>query len=117
MEPSPGVLRATLDFVARVWNKAGADDIFFLALPLFHIFGLNVTLGLLVMNGATGVVLDRFEPANEHEKKALELLRAWDRTTEEDSVGASIAMTTSRPSKVERTTEPWRAARSERTRR
>ena len=38
------------------------DDVLFLALPLFHIFGLNVTLGLLVMNGATGVLMERFEP-------------------------------------------------------
>jgi long-chain acyl-CoA synthetase len=38
------------------------DDVLFLALPLFHIFGLNVTLGLLVMNGATGVLVERFEP-------------------------------------------------------
>lgn len=38
------------------------DDVLFLALPLFHIFGLNVTLGLLVMNGAKGVLLERFEP-------------------------------------------------------
>lgn len=38
------------------------DDILFLALPLFHIFGLNVALGLLVMNGATGVLVERFEP-------------------------------------------------------
>jgi long-chain acyl-CoA synthetase len=38
------------------------DDVVFLALPLFHIFGLNVSLGLLVMNGATGLLVDRFEP-------------------------------------------------------
>ena len=38
------------------------DDVLFLSLPLFHIFGLNVTLGLLVMNAATGVLLERFEP-------------------------------------------------------
>lgn len=38
------------------------DDVLFLALPLFHIFGLNVTLGLLVMNGAKGVLVERFEP-------------------------------------------------------
>ena len=38
------------------------DDVLFLALPLFHIFGLNVTLGLLVMNGATGLLMERFEP-------------------------------------------------------
>src|SRR5687768_17461412 len=33
------------------------EDVLFLALPLFHIFGLNVTLGLLVMNGAKGVLV------------------------------------------------------------
>ena len=38
------------------------DDVLFLALPLFHIFRLNVTLGLLVLNGATGVLVERFEP-------------------------------------------------------
>lgn len=37
-------------------------DVLLLALPLWHIFGLNVTLGLLVLNGATGVLLERFEP-------------------------------------------------------
>jgi long-chain acyl-CoA synthetase len=38
------------------------EDIVFLTLPLFHIFGLNVTLGLVIMNGATGVLVERFEP-------------------------------------------------------
>ncbi|MDP9067535.1 MAG: long-chain fatty acid--CoA ligase [Actinomycetota bacterium] len=42
--------------------QVSEDDVLLLALPLFHIFGLNVTLGLLVMNGATGVLMDRFEP-------------------------------------------------------
>ena len=37
-------------------------DVVFLALPLFHIFGLNVCLGLVVMNGAAGVLVERFEP-------------------------------------------------------
>ncbi|MGH2807271.1 MAG: long-chain-fatty-acid--CoA ligase [Actinomycetota bacterium] len=39
-----------------------ADDVLFLALPLFHIFGLNVGLGLLVLNGASGVLVDKFDP-------------------------------------------------------
>lgn len=43
-------------------NSVTSDDVVLLALPLFHIFGLNVSLGLLVMNGATGVLVDRFEP-------------------------------------------------------
>ena len=38
------------------------DDVLLLVLPLFHIFGLNVTLGLLVMNQATGILVERFEP-------------------------------------------------------
>ena len=38
------------------------DDVLLLALPLFHIFGLNVTLGLLVMNAAKGVIVEKFEP-------------------------------------------------------
>lgn len=38
------------------------DDVLLLALPLFHIFGLNVTLGLLVMNCATGILVERFDP-------------------------------------------------------
>jgi long-chain acyl-CoA synthetase len=42
--------------------RVTADDVLLLALPLFHIFGLNVTLGLVVMNGATGVLVERFEP-------------------------------------------------------
>lgn len=43
-------------------DKVEEDDVLFLALPMFHIFGLNVPLGLLVMNGASGVLLERFEP-------------------------------------------------------
>jgi long-chain acyl-CoA synthetase len=38
------------------------EDVLLLSLPLFHIFGLNVTLGLLARTGATGVLTDRFEP-------------------------------------------------------
>jgi long-chain acyl-CoA synthetase len=38
------------------------EDVVFLTLPLFHIFGLNVTLGLVIMNGATGILVERFEP-------------------------------------------------------
>ncbi|HEX2241012.1 MAG TPA: long-chain fatty acid--CoA ligase [Actinomycetota bacterium] len=43
-------------------GAATEEDVLFLALPLFHIFGLNVALGLLVMNGASGVLVERFEP-------------------------------------------------------
>lgn len=43
-------------------DRVEEEDILFLALPMFHIFGLNVPLGLLVMNGASAVLLERFEP-------------------------------------------------------
>jgi long-chain acyl-CoA synthetase len=39
-----------------------STDVLLLSLPLFHIFGLNVTLGLLARTGATGVLTDRFDP-------------------------------------------------------
>jgi long-chain acyl-CoA synthetase len=55
-------LLANLRQQMEVPHSAREDDVFLLALPLFHIFGLNVTLGLLAMNGATGLLLDRFEP-------------------------------------------------------
>ena len=55
-------LLANLKQQMEVPQSARESDVFFLALPLFHIFGLNVTLGLLAMNGATGLLLDRFEP-------------------------------------------------------
>ncbi|MDQ3954590.1 MAG: long-chain fatty acid--CoA ligase [Actinomycetota bacterium] len=38
------------------------DDVLLMVLPLFHIFGLNVPLGLLLKNAATGVLLERFDP-------------------------------------------------------
>ena len=60
---SHGNLQANLDQQMQVPDaRVTEDDVLFLALPLFHIFGLNVTLGLLVMNGATGVLIERFEP-------------------------------------------------------
>lgn len=40
-----------------------ADDVLLLALPLFHAYGLNSGLGALAYFGATGVLLERFDPA------------------------------------------------------
>jgi long-chain acyl-CoA synthetase len=60
---SYGNLRANLDQQMAVPGaQVEPSDVLLLALPLFHIFGLNVTLGLLVTSGATGVLLERFEP-------------------------------------------------------
>ena len=58
-----GNLRANLDQQMRVeGSNVESSDVLLLALPLFHIFGLNVSLGLLVMNGAKGVLVERFDP-------------------------------------------------------
>jgi long-chain acyl-CoA synthetase len=58
-----GNLLANLDQQLSIPDaRVEPDDVLLLALPLFHIFGLNVTLGLLVKTGATGVLTERFEP-------------------------------------------------------
>ena len=38
------------------------EDVILLTLPFFHIFGLNVPLGLMVKTGASGILLEGFEP-------------------------------------------------------
>lgn len=50
-------------------GKVARDDVVLMVPPFFHIFGLNVVLGLTVQAGATGVVVASFEPA-----EALELI-------------------------------------------
>lgn len=59
---SHGNLLANLDQQMQVPEAVTEDDVLFLTLPMFHIFGLNVPLGLLIMNGASGVLVERFEP-------------------------------------------------------
>ena len=39
-----------------------ADDVAFGVLPFFHIFGLNVVLGLSLVAGATTLAIERFDP-------------------------------------------------------
>jgi long-chain acyl-CoA synthetase len=40
------------------------DDVVLLVLPLFHVYGLNAALGMVVRQAATGVLLDRFDPVD-----------------------------------------------------
>ncbi len=42
----------------------GPDDTLLLALPLFHAYGLNSGLGAVAYHGATGVLVERFDPAD-----------------------------------------------------
>jgi long-chain acyl-CoA synthetase len=39
------------------------DDVMLLALPLFHVYGLNSGLGAVAYHCATGVLMERFDPA------------------------------------------------------
>jgi long-chain acyl-CoA synthetase len=57
-------LLANLDQMAQVEAIVPTEnDVVLMALPLFHIYGLNVTLGLTLKTGATAVLVERFDPA------------------------------------------------------
>ena len=43
--------------------RCSPNDVVLLAVPLFHAYGLNPALGLLARAGATGVLVDHFDPA------------------------------------------------------
>jgi long-chain acyl-CoA synthetase len=43
---------------------AGPDDVLLLALPLFHAYGLNSGLVAIAYHAATGVLVERFDPAD-----------------------------------------------------
>jgi long-chain acyl-CoA synthetase len=59
---SHGNLVANLDQMAQAPLLAeGADDVALLALPMFHIYALNVILGLTLRVGAAAVLMERFD--------------------------------------------------------
>jgi len=57
-------LLANLDQLSTVdiGHPPGAHDVGLLVLPLFHVYGLNAGLGMLVRRCGTGVLVDRFDP-------------------------------------------------------
>jgi long-chain acyl-CoA synthetase len=58
-----GNLLANLDQLAAVPALAeAASDVILLALPLFHLYGLNAVLNFVLRVGATGVLVERFDP-------------------------------------------------------
>lgn len=58
-----GNLRSNLEQVqAEPGLALNADDVALGVLPLFHIFGLNVVLGLALHAGASVVLVERFDP-------------------------------------------------------
>ena len=68
---SHGNLRSNLEQVQRhPGREVQADDVTLGVLPLFHIFGLNVVLGLMLKVGGSVVIESRFEP-----RRALDLIK------------------------------------------
>jgi long-chain acyl-CoA synthetase len=60
-----GSLRANIDQVQSLPERQiRSDDVFFGVLPLFHIFGLNVVLGVGLAAGATILLVERFDPVS-----------------------------------------------------
>jgi long-chain acyl-CoA synthetase len=59
---SHGNLLANVEQQMSMDVHVESSDVLLLSLPLFHIFGLNVTLGLLAKTGASGVLTERFDP-------------------------------------------------------
>ncbi len=49
---------------ANVAEHISPSDVLFGVLPLFHIFGLNVVLGLTLAGGASVVLVQRFDPVS-----------------------------------------------------
>jgi long-chain acyl-CoA synthetase len=59
-----GNLAANLDQIAEVPAlREAPSDVVLGALPLFHIFGLNAVLGVALRDGATVILVERFDPA------------------------------------------------------
>ncbi|MDP9239836.1 MAG: AMP-binding protein [Actinomycetota bacterium] len=62
-------LLANLEQVSSIEPPVlGRDDVLLLVLPLFHVYGLNPGLGMLAYHGATGLLVERFNP---HDTLAL----------------------------------------------
>src|SRR5262245_16906532 len=62
------------------------DDVVWLALPLFHIYAMNLGMNLTLMNGATVALVERFEPAS-----SLEVLQKHTRTVLYDAPPMYVA--------------------------
>jgi long-chain acyl-CoA synthetase len=60
---SHGNLQANLDQGRSDGAQISAGDVVYGVLPMYHIFGLNVVLGLTLARGATVVLVQRFDPS------------------------------------------------------
>ena len=58
-----GNLLANIEqILANPERPTGADEVVLAVLPLFHVYGLNATLGLALHVGGTVVLVERFDP-------------------------------------------------------
>jgi long-chain acyl-CoA synthetase len=58
-----GNLRANIDqILAHPTRPGGADEVALAVLPLFHVFGLNAVLGVVLDIGGSVVLVERFDP-------------------------------------------------------
>jgi long-chain acyl-CoA synthetase len=60
---SHGNLLSNIDQGRSAAARINSDDIVYGVLPMFHIFGLNVVLGLSLSKGATIILVQRFDPS------------------------------------------------------
>ena len=60
---SHGNLRSNLDLMLAAGAGVVPGDVVYGVLPAFHIFGLNVVLGMSLACGATVVLVQRFDPS------------------------------------------------------
>jgi long-chain acyl-CoA synthetase len=59
-----GNLRSNFDRLGADGPPERTDDVVLGVIPLFHIFGLNVVLGLALATGCSVVLIERFDPAS-----------------------------------------------------
>jgi long-chain acyl-CoA synthetase len=60
---SHGNLKSNIEQGRSANGQIVASDVVYGVLPMFHIFGLNVVLGITLMRGATLVLVQRFDPS------------------------------------------------------
>ena len=64
-------LASNIEQATKADSSTGPDDVVYGVLPVFHIFGLNVVLGISLAVGATVVLVQRFDPST-----AMETIRS-----------------------------------------
>jgi long-chain acyl-CoA synthetase len=58
-----GNLASNIDqILAQPTRPEGADEVALIVLPLFHVFGLNAVLGVVLHVGGAAVLVERFDP-------------------------------------------------------